>query len=52
MPRLKLKLSVLSVSAFDKLVEKTNERGPIGESQLAASPVDDLILLLSSMLLS
>ena len=51
-PRLKLKLSVSSVFAFDKFVDKINVIGPSGDNQLAATPVDDLILLLSSIKLS
>ena len=46
-PRLKLKLSVSSVLAFDKFVDKIKVIGPRGESQFAATPVEDLSLLLS-----
>ena len=41
-----------SVEAFDIFCAKVNVIGPIGDSQLAITPVDDLILLLSSSVLS
>jgi hypothetical protein len=39
---------VISVDALDKLVAKVKVIGPTGDIQLALTPVDDLILLLSS----
>ena len=51
-PKLKLKDSVSSVDAFEIFFEKTKLIGPNGDIQLAAIPVDDLILLLSSIVLS
>ena len=47
--RLKLKLSVLSVSALDKFCDKVKVIGPNGDIQLSSYTCDDLILLLSSM---
>ena len=49
---LKLKNSVLSVEALDKLEANTNDIGPTGEFQLAAIPVEDLNLLLTPSELS
>ena len=42
----------MSVSALDKFCDRVKFIGPMGDIQLAIAPVDDLILLLSSMLLS
>ena len=40
------------IGAFEIFVDNINVIGPKGEFQLAATPVDDLISLLSSMALS
>ena len=47
--KLKLKLCVSSVSAFFKFCAKLNDIGPIGDAQFRPIPVEDLILLLSSI---
>ena len=40
---------MVSVDALEIFVDKIKVIGPNGDNQLAATPVDDLILLLSSM---
>ena len=44
-----MKVSVLSVLAFDKFWANVNVIGPTGEIQLIPSPVEDLNSLLSSI---
>ena len=45
-------VALVPVLAFDKFWENVKVIGPIGDIQLATAPADDLILLLSSILLS
>ena len=52
MPKLNLNVSVLSDEALDKAFANEKLNGPIGVKRFKATPVDDLILLLSSRELS
>jgi hypothetical protein len=49
-PSLNLKDSVLSEDASLRGIAYENDKGPTGVNQLTATPVDDLILLLSKEL--